>query len=149
MGRWMEVLRAQPEDGQRGHDESYEKLVVGEIAPHPLMHAFDQLCRANPGKREIIRKHFPMLEAVGLNSDRYVDEDLWLDAAEASRLIEELQKLRRICQREEFIASLDGPATYAAWRGSERREDFDESLDRIEALLGKAAASGYAVRLML
>jgi hypothetical protein len=149
MGRWMEVLRARPGEGQRGHDESYEKLVVGEIAPHALMHAFDQLCRANPGKREIVRKHFPMLEAVGLNSDRYLDEDLWLGAVEVSRLIEELHKLRRICQGEEFITSLDGPATYAAWRGSERREDFDESLDRIEALLGKAAAAGYAVRLML
>jgi hypothetical protein len=145
----MEVVRAQPPQGQRSHDESYEKLVVGEIASHPLMHAFDRLCQANPGKREIIRKHFPMLEAVGLNSNRYVDEDLWLDAVEVGRLLEEFQRLRRVCRREEFITALDGSVTYEAWRSSERREDFDGSLDGIEALLRKAVASNYAVRLML
>jgi hypothetical protein len=149
MGRWMEVVRAQPPQGQRDHDESYERLVVGQIAPNPLMRAFDELCRANPGKHGIVSKHFPMLEAVGTNSSRYVDEDLWLDSAEAGRLIEEFQKLRRVCRREEFITALDGPATYEAWRGSDRQEDFDGWLDGIELLLRSAAASGYAVRLML
>jgi hypothetical protein len=149
MGRWMEVVRVLPSRGRRSHDESYKQLVVGEIAPHPLMHAFGGLCQANPGMREIIRKYFPMLEAVGLNSNRYVDEDLWLDAAEIGRLIEELQRLRRICRREEFIAALDGPAAYDAWRDSDRPEEFDASLESIEALLRKAAALGYAVRLML
>jgi hypothetical protein len=149
MGRWMEVVRAQPPQGQRCHDESYERLVVGEIAPHPLMYAFGALCQANPGKREVIRKCFPMLEAVGLNSNRYVDEDLWLDAVEVGQLIEEFQRLRRLCRRQECVTTLDGPTTYEAWRSSERREDFDRSLDEIEALLGKAVASGYAVRLML
>lgn len=145
----MEVVRAQPPQGQRGHDESYERLVVGQIAPNPLMHAFDQLCRANPGKRGIISKHFPVLEAVGTNSSRYVNEDLWLDSAEAGRLAEELGKLRRVCRCEEFITTLDGPGTYEAWRGSEQPGDFDGWLDGIEALLRRAAASGHAVRLML
>jgi hypothetical protein len=113
------------------------------------MHAFDGLCQANPGQHEIITRHFPMLEAVGLHSNRYVDENLWLDAAEVGRLIEEFRRLRRICRREKFITGLDGPATYEAWRSDERREDFDGWLDKIDALLANAASSGCAVRLML
>ena len=145
----MEVVRARPTQGQRSHDVTYEKHVIGELAPHPLMHAFSGLCQANLGKRESIRRQFPMLEAVGLHSNRYVDEDLWLDAVEVSRLFEEFRRLRRICRREEFITGLDGPATYEAWRSAERREDFEAWLDEIEALLGKAASFGCAVRLML
>jgi len=68
---------------------------------------------------------------------------------EIGQLIEEFQRLRRLCRRQQFVTTLDGPTTYEAWRSSERREDFDRSLDEIEALLGKAVASGYAVRLML
>lgn len=49
MGRWMEVLRQQPPQGQRDHDQVYAELVVREIGPHPLMYAFGALCQANPG----------------------------------------------------------------------------------------------------
>ena len=80
MGRWMEVVRQQPPQGQGHHDHAYQEIVVGKIAPHPLMHAFGALCQANPGKREVIGKCFPTLEAVRLDSPRYVDEDLWLNA---------------------------------------------------------------------
>jgi hypothetical protein len=113
------------------------------------MYAFQELCKTNPGKSEIIREQFPMLEAVGLRSDRYVDEDLWLNAAEVEQLIDEFQRLRRVCRGEEFITHLDGPASYEAWRRLEQRQDFEAWLDDIEALLRKAVAFGYAVRLML
>ena len=90
-----------------------------------------------------------MLGAVGLCSDRYVKEDLWLSAAEVEQLIDEFQRLRRVCRREEFITHLDGPASYEAWRTLEQREDLETWLNDIEALLRKAVAFGYAVRLML
>ena len=149
MGRWMELVRERPVEGRQQHDESYNRLVVGEIAPHPVVYAFQELCKANPGKVEIIREQFPMLEAVGLCSDRYVKEDLWLSAAEVEQLIDEFQRLRRVCRREEFITHLDGPASYEAWRRLGQREDFETWLDDIEALLRKAVAFGYAVRLTL
>jgi hypothetical protein len=72
---------------------------VREIAPHPLMHAFGALCQANAGKREVIQKSFPALEAVGLGSPRYTDEDLWLNADELGQLLEEIRRLRRVCRR--------------------------------------------------
>src|SRR5262245_20920844 len=143
MGRWMEVVRA-----QRDHGSSREENVVGEIAPNPLIDAFHALCQGNPGKGETVRKHFPMLEAVG-TSDRYADEEMSLQAEAIERLLGEFQRLRRICRREEFITGLDGPSAYGAWRTSWQPEEFERWLDSIEKLLEEAAASGHSVRLLL
>ena len=144
----MEVVRQQPPQGQRDHDQVYEELIVREIAPHPLMYAFGALCQANPGKREVIRKCFPALEAVGLGSPRYADEDVWLNAEELGQLLAELRRLRRVCRRQEYVTGIDGAASYEAWRNSDRPEDFDSWLDKIEMLLIGAFGSGYWVRLM-
>src|SRR5215468_10954255 len=96
MGRWMEVVRQRPADGQHDHGQVYEDLIVREIAPHPLMHAFGALCQANPGKREVIGEFFPTLEAIGLGSPRYTGEDLWLSADQLGQLLEEFRRLRRV-----------------------------------------------------
>jgi hypothetical protein len=149
VGRWMEVVRRQPPQGHRHHDQAYEELIVREIAPHPLMHAFGAPCQANAGKREVIQKSFPALEAVGLGSPRYTDEDLWLNADELGQLLEEIRRLRRVCRRGEYIPGIDGAASYETWRNSDRPEDFDSGLDRIEAILVDAHRSGYWVRLMV
>ena len=143
----MEVVRRQPPPGQRDHDQAYRELVVREIAPHPLMYAFGALCQANPGRHEAIRNCFPTLEAVGLGSPRYTDEDLWLNADELGPLLEELRRLRRVCRREEYLTGIDGAASYEAWRKSDRPEDFDSWLDKIEAMVVDAWESGYWVRL--
>src|SRR2546428_154727 len=116
MGRWMEIVREQPPEGQRYHDGVYQQLVAGEAAPYPLMHASRRVCQANPGQREVVRKEFPTLEKVRVDSPQYVDEDLWLTSQEAGRLLEELRRLRRVCRWEEFIHGLDGQATYEQWR---------------------------------
>jgi hypothetical protein len=113
------------------------------------MCAFGALCQANPGKREVIRKCFPTLEAVGLNSPRYIDEDLWLNAEELGQLLEEFRRVRRVCRWEDCVTGIDGAASYEAWRKSDRPKDFDSWLDKIEAMLVDALGSGYWVRLML
>src|SRR5262245_24793964 len=143
MGRWMEVVRV-----QRDHGTSVQDSVVGEIASNPLINAFDALCQGNPGKRETIRKHFPMLEAVG-TSDRYVDEEMSLQAEAVEQLLGEFQRLRRICRQEEFVTGLNGPSAYDAWRTSWEPEEFDGWLDGIEKLLQEAVTSRHLVRLML
>jgi len=147
MGRWMEVVRQRPADGQHDHGHIYEDLIVREIAPHPLMHAFGALCQANPGKREVIRESFPTLEAIALGSPRYSGEDLWLSADELGQLLEEFRRLRRVCRREEYLTGIDGAASYEAWRNSERSDEFDAWLDKIEALVVDARDSAYWVRL--
>jgi hypothetical protein len=145
----MAVLRERPQQAQVPSDDAYKQILVAEIAPHPLMHAFDALRQANPGKIYVIREHFPVLESVGLRSPRYVDEELWLNSTEIGQLIEELQKLRRVCRREKFISQLNGPATYERWRGSDPADSYDQWLDRIETLLQMAYATSGCIRLML
>src|SRR5262245_5249442 len=110
MGRWMQVLRRQQPETPSGQHTACEDWVIAETAPHPLMHAFGSLCQANPGKRELIGNQFPILKAVGIGSGRYVDEHLWLKPHETGLLVQELERLRRLCRREEYIKSLDGPA---------------------------------------
>jgi hypothetical protein len=145
----MQVVRGRPAQGQHDHDQIYEDLVVREIAPHPLMHAFGALCLANPGKREVIRVCFPTLEAIRLGSPGYTDEDLWLNAHELGQLLEEFRRLRRVCRREEYITGIDGTASYEAWRKPGPSESFDSWLGKIEAMLVDACASGYWVRLLV
>ena len=149
MGRWMQFVRRRPTQRQQGRDQIYEDFVVREIAPHPLMHAFGALCQANPGKREVIRECFPTLEAIRPDSPGYTDEDLWLNADELGQLLEEFQRLRRVCRREEYITGIDGTASYEAWRKPDPRECFDSWLAKIEAMLVDACGSGYWVRLMV
>jgi hypothetical protein len=149
VGRWMEVVRRQPPQGHRHHDQAYEELIVREIAPHPLMHAFGALCQVNAGQREVIQKSFPTLEAVGLGSPRYIDDDLWLNADDLGKLVEEFRRLRRVCGREEFVPRIDAATCYETWRKSDGPADFDSWLDRIEAMLVDAHRSGHWVRLMV
>ena len=145
MGRWMQVLEKEPAAAQ-GVGEG---RVIAEMAPYALMHAFTSLCKANPGKREAIRTQFPMLASTAVDSDRYADETLTLKADETRLLLQEVERLRRVCRREEYIQSLDGPASYVAWRGAEEPEEFERSLDDIMMLRRQAVSSAHIVRLML
>jgi hypothetical protein len=120
MGRWMQVLRSPESQPSSGQDGSSRHELIEETAPHPVMHAFGSLCQASPGKREVVRAEFPMLE-----------------------------RLLRLCRREEYVPSLDGRATYDAWRGGDEPEHLDERLEEILAVLRRAIASGHTVRLML
>src|SRR5215468_4374743 len=120
MGRWMQVLAKQVAEARS------DSPVVGETAPHPLMHAYGSLCQANPGKREIIREQFPMLSAVAFDSNRYSDETLSLNPDETRLLLDEVERFRRVCRRQEYIQSLDGMASYAAWRGAQQPEEFEK-----------------------
>jgi len=134
MGRWMEVLEEKPPAGADGHAER-RSLVVGEIAPHPLIGASGFLKSEH-------RAAFPALDRVRAGSGAYVDERLWLSSAEAEQLLTELRRVRRLCWREEFLAGLDGRRYYDLWRQGETSERFEEWLDGIEGLLAAASTCG-------
>ncbi len=149
MGRWMEVVQDQPPEGQRHHTPEYERLVVGAIAPHPLLsaaHAIETGSRRSGRAPDV---PFPMLSRIGLQSPWYVDEDLWVTPAEVVQLLDEFLRLRRVCRLQEFVPELDSQKVSAIWRGSEPAADFESWLDRIEALLYRAVEGACWVRLML
>jgi len=137
----MEIMKERPAEGSEcpsRHDE----LLVAEGAPDPLMCAAMALRHAD-------QRHFPMLVRVGVQSDAYVGEHLWLDAREAAELLEETRRLRRLGRREEFIQGLHGDRVWDFWRGHHASDAFDAWLDRVEHLLEMAGQHGYWVHLML
>jgi hypothetical protein len=137
MGRWLELLRERPPLGADDYAQR-RSLLIGEIAPHPLLWAALCLSRER-------RQLFPALDRVREDSTDYIDEKLWLDARQAGELLQELRRLRRTCQRQKFLTGMDGRRYYDLWRRGESPEQFEEWLDQIEALL--AAAQGDDVLL--
>jgi hypothetical protein len=145
----MEVVRERPPEGERHHTAEYARLVVAEVAPHPLLHAAHAIQAGSRGGHRPI-EHFPVLDAVRGTSARYVDEDLWLAPSEVAGLLAEFTRLRGVCREEEFVPGLEGRAVAAAWRGTVAVSSaFEPWLDAIEALLRRASAGGCWVRLML
>jgi hypothetical protein len=141
MGRWMEVLRERPPAGEP-YLTTRPDIIVDAIAPHPLIYVARYLGRT-------ARANFPMLNRVYFESDAYVDEDLWLDATEASQLLDELRRLRQVCHYEQFIPGLDGRVVLSRWCGDDDLTAFEQHLVRIESLLQTAAENQFWIRLML
>jgi hypothetical protein len=148
MGRWMEIVREQPPEGQRDHTEEYQRLIVGECAPHPLLSAARAIQRGSRGDLSI-SAGFPILDRVQSGSSWYVDEDLWLSPDDVVQLLDEFARLRRLCRGEEFVAGLDGQSFATRWRAGDSPAEFERSLDAIEGLLWQAVEDGHWLRLML
>jgi hypothetical protein len=132
MAQWMELLKQRPPLGADGFLER-KPLIIGQYSSHPLARAGDCLDRER-------RRLFPMLSRVGYKSVESERGTLWLDSAQAAELLRELQQIRRICHRQEYITGFDGHRYYDRWRQSDSAERFEGWLDGIEALL--AAAQG-------
>jgi hypothetical protein len=144
----MEIVQEQPPEGQRHHTDEYKRLIVGECAPHPLLHAARAI-QAGSRRGWNSSDAFPMLDRVRVDSSWYVDEDLWLPPADAFQLLDEFMRLRRVCRDEEFVPGLDGRALAARWRDMDEPAEFERWLDAIEGLLWQAVEGGHWVRLML
>jgi hypothetical protein len=144
----MEIVQEQPPEGQRDHTAEYQRLIVAECAPHPLLYAFRAIRRGSRGGR-MSSDVFPMLGRVEGGSQWYVDEDLWLSPAEAVQLLDEFTRLRRVCRGEESMPGLDGRLVATRWRDVEAPAEFEQWLDVIEGLLWEAFEGGHWVRLML
>jgi hypothetical protein len=144
----MEVLPEQPPEAERQHGPGYERLVVGAIAPHPLMWAA-RAVQAGGRAGRAPAPEFPLLDRVQESSPEYVDEDLWLPPADVLQLLHEFRRLRRLCHWQEFVPGFDGARAAMAWRRDQPAADFERLSDRIEELLGVAVAGASWVRLML
>lgn len=140
MGRYLEVLKERPPEGATW--EERRALSVKEVYPHAALEL--RRCLRGAG-----RAAFPMLWRVGYDSEEYVNESLWLDAEEAGTLLAEIQRVRRVCRREEFVHGIDGMALWEAWSTWREEGETDALLDEIEGALALAVGRGYVVHVML
>ncbi|HYV39298.1 MAG TPA: hypothetical protein VE988_26655 [Gemmataceae bacterium] len=127
MGRWMEIVRHWLPPSENQH-EKRRPLILGEIAPNPLMEAVSNVPRD-------ARQLFPLLDRARVDSGAYDDEQLWLDDLDAVKLLEEFRQFRRVSQREAFVTGLKAERLLELWRGSTDEVAFKDWLDRIEDLL--------------
>ncbi|AKV00277.1 hypothetical protein AKJ09_06940 [Labilithrix luteola] len=77
--------------------------------------SLDQAANRIPAR---VRHQFPMLEQVYVRSPVYVDEVQLVKGRDLHALLAELQRLRRICAREEFMRRV----TVSLTEGSDRCE---------------------------
>ncbi|WP_299764612.1 hypothetical protein [uncultured Dokdonia sp.] len=87
MGRWMEAINK-------------ERKVVLETTPYFLLD-----CSKYLPKR--IRKEFPILLDLDIHSDKWIDELQILNLDTVKDLNQELSRVRRILNLEEFIPKID------------------------------------------
>lgn len=136
MGRWLEVLRRCPPHGAHSTLDEYQDAILGEIAPHPLIHAYEHIPKD-------LREQFPMLRRIRLRSEDYIDECLLLSPEEVRQVEAEYYRLRRLCRGEEPLyfsgRRFDPELFMTRWRRWSSTAEFEVYLRSIDELLQKAA----------
>ncbi len=141
MGRWMEVVDACHPLGVSPPIGSSAVLV--EMSPYELIDAARHVPRR-------ARQSFPWLVRVCPQlSASYEDEHLWLTASEVRALLEEWERLLRVCELREFLPDVDGKRVLKYWKESSSKADFDESIGVLRAALKLAVEKGASLHLML
>jgi hypothetical protein len=135
MGRWLAVLGRRPPHGEHSILDEYRRDILGEITPHPLIHAFEHIPKD-------LREQFPMLKRIRLRSDAYVEECLLLSPEEVRQLEEEYYRLRQLGRGEETLyfsgRRFDPELFMTRWRGIWSAAESEDHLRSIDALLQKA-----------
>ena len=141
MGRWMEVVRERPPDAEN-FLERRRPLILGEIAPNPLIEATRRL----PTEA---RSDFPFLDRTRIDSGAYDGEELWIDSIEAEGLLKDFRRFRQVCRFEAFVKGVKAENLVEHWRGGTDHQEFDRWLDKIEGLLDLAVRERAWVYLCL
>lgn len=151
MGKWMELvsLYYKKLDIQVQHtwdtwEESLSPCVLDEAYPGPLVWAAEALGRKG-------RPYFPMLTKVWIRSDAYIDESLWLRPEEVLFLLDEWQRIDRLCRHQEYIDGLDGQRVAETWQGNYSADvsEWQNELNDIERLLERSIEGDYWIHIKL
>jgi len=113
-----------------------DRYLISEISPSALIDATFAL----RGKAEL---EFPIL--FHLRRGRSLQDWEKLLPQQVSQLFEEFLRLRRLCNREEFITGVSGPAVYEEWRGSMEVAEFEEYLDHMQSDLDATVLAGGCI----
>jgi hypothetical protein len=141
MGRWMEVVRERLPDAEN-FLERRRPLILGEIAPNPLMDA----TRCLPTEA---RWEFPFLDRTTIDSGAYDGEEMWIDCLGAEGLLKDFRRFRQVCRFETFVKGVTAEILVDRWRGGVDQQEFERWLDKIEGLLDLAVREQAWVYLSL
>ena len=141
MGRWMEVVRERLPDAENLH-EKRRPLILGEIAPNPLM----EVTRYLPTDA---RAEFPFLDRIRMDSGAYANEEMWIDSIGAELLLKEFRRIRKVCRYETFVKGVHAEKLAERWRDGQDEQAFQQWLDQIDGLLDLAVCEKAWVFLSL
>jgi len=130
MGRWMEALNKKEE-------------VVFEMAPNFLIY-----CSRHLPKN--IRNEFPTLLNLDLNSDNWLDELQTFKLDKISKLKNEIERVRRILNKQEFPPNVSAEKILKFWTTDEYAlKDINDDINNLKSFLKKSIELELEVKIYL
>ncbi|WP_074405780.1 hypothetical protein [Aquimarina megaterium] len=130
MGRWMEALNKKEE-------------VVFEVAPNFLIYCSRHLPKD-------IRNEFPILLNLDLNSNKWIDELQTFKTDKISELKNEIERVRRILNKEEFTPNLNTEKILKYWTTEEYDlKDINDDINILKSFFKKSIKQGLEVKIYL
>ncbi|AXT63057.1 hypothetical protein D1816_22825 [Aquimarina sp. AD10] len=130
MGRWMRALNKKEE-------------VVSEMAPNFLIY-----CSRHLPKN--IRDEFPILLNLDLNSDKWTDELQSYKQDKISVLKNEIEKVRRILNKEEFSPKVDSEKILKFWTTNDYTlKDINNDIDNLKSFFKESIEQDLEVKIYL
>ncbi|WP_025663485.1 hypothetical protein [Aquimarina megaterium] len=130
MGRWMEALNKKEE-------------VVFEMAPNFLIYCSKHLPKN-------IRNEFPILLNLDLNSNDWIDELQTFKSDRISELKNEIERVRRILNNEEFTLNLNREKILKFWTTKEYDlKNINDDINSLKSFFTKSIEQDLEIKIYL
>ena len=142
MGKWLEAVKGGPSDASIPHSYAKE-AVIAEMWPGRFVYASLALPKA-------ARSQFKTLVRVCLGAEGdYVDESSWVSPEQTNALLEDLDRLWRVCSLQEFLPGVNGARVLEFWRGDYDPMEFEELIHDVRKLLKLAIENKAYLHFMI
>ncbi|WP_343913792.1 hypothetical protein [Aquimarina litoralis] len=130
MGRWMEALNK-------------KKEIVFEMAPNFLIY-----CSRHLPKN--IKNEFPILLNLDLHSDKWIDELQTFQSDKIYELKKEIERVRRILNREEFVPNVNSEKILKFWTTEDYKlKDINDDIYELKSFFIKSIEQNLEVKIYL
>ncbi|WP_132065906.1 hypothetical protein [Aquimarina spinulae] len=117
--------------------------VVFEVAPNFLIYCSRHLPKD-------IRNEFPILLNLDLNSNKWIDELQTFKTDKISELKNEIERVRRILNKEEFTPNLNTEKILKYWTTEEYDlKDINDDINILKSFFKKSIKQGLEVKIYL
>ncbi len=117
--------------------------VISEMAPNFLIYCSRHL------PKHIIDE-FPILLSLDLNSDKWIDELQTYEHDKISELRNEIERVRRILNKEEFVTKVDSEKILKFWTTDDYAlKDINNDIDNLISFFKESIEQGLEVKIYL